>query len=72
MREEKNKKENKKIFILYIIASICFFISAILSFIDGNNMTVTQLCLGACFLCLSSVHYTKYKDENNENKEKKE
>lgn len=72
MKEEKNKKENKIVFILYMVASMCFFISAILGFMDENNMAVTQLCLGACFLCLSSVHYTKYKDENKENKEKKE
>lgn len=37
MKEEKSKKkENKIVFILYIIASICFFISAIFYFIDGN------------------------------------
>lgn len=70
MKEEKEKKENKIVFILYIIASICFFISAILSFIDGNNVSVTQLCLGVCFLCLSSVHYTKFKDENKKDSKK--
>ncbi len=55
------KKESKITFILYIIASVCFFVSAILGFIDKSSMAVTQFCLGACFLCLSSVHYEKYK-----------
>lgn len=72
MKKEKNKKENKVVFLSYLVASICFFISAISGFIDRNNMAVAQLCLGACFLCLSSVHYTKYKDENKENKGDKE
>lgn len=67
------KKENKITFILYLVSSICFFVSAILGFIDKNNMAIANLGLGACFLCLSSVHYQKYKkDKENEDKEKKE
>lgn len=60
------KKENIT-FILYIISSICFFISAILGFIDKSNMAIIHLCLGICFLGLSSVHYEKYKSDK-ENK----
>lgn len=59
---------NKLIFILYIAASICFFVSAILGFISKNSMAVAYLCLGACFLCLASVYYEKYKKEEKENK----
>lgn len=66
------KKENKITFILYLIASICFFVSAILGFIDKNNMAIANLGLGACFLSLSSVYYQKYKkDKEKENIEKK-
>lgn len=72
MKKGNDRKGNKIVFIIYILVSICFFISAISGFIDGNNMAVTQLCLGACFLCLSSVHYMKYRDENKENKGDKE
>ena len=71
MKDDKKKTENRTVCILYIIASICFFISAVLGFIDGSHTAVTQLCLGACFLCLSSVHYKKYKDENKEDSEQK-
>ncbi len=72
MKKERDKRGNKIVFIIYLIVSICFFICAISGFIDGNNMTVAQLCLGACFLCLSSVHYMKYKNKNKENKGNKE
>lgn len=70
MKNEKDKRDNKIVFILYTIASICFFISAVIGFIDRNNMAVTQLCLGVCFLCLSSVYLKKYKDENKDDKGK--
>lgn len=67
------RKENKIAFICYLIASIGYFVSAILGFIDKNNMAIANLGLGACFLCLSSVYYQKYKkDKENEDKEKKE
>ncbi len=55
------KKGSKITFILYIIVSVCFFVSAILGFMDKSSMAVTHFCLGVCFLCLSSVHYEKYK-----------
>lgn len=62
------KKENKITFILYMIASVCFFISAILGFIDKNSMAVTNLCLGGCFLGLSSVYYKKHKKDKEDKK----
>lgn len=68
----KKEKKNKIVFITYIIISISYFICAVSGFVDGNNMAVAYFCLGACFLCLASVHYPKYKDENKENKEDKE
>lgn len=72
MKKEKDEKGNKIVFIVYIIISIGFFICAIEGFIDGTNRAVVQLCIGACFLCLSLVYYTRYRDENKENTENKE
>lgn len=66
------KKENKITYILYIIASVCFFISAIFGFINKSSSAGTNLCLGSCFLCLSLVYYEKYKKEKEkEDKENK-
>lgn len=56
------KKNSDKIAgICFLIASICYFICAIIGFISKENMAVTNLCLGACFLCLSSAHFNKDK-----------
>lgn len=66
------RKENKIVFILYLISSICFFVSAILGVIDKNSMAVANLGLGACFLSLSFLYFEKYKkDKENEEKEKR-
>lgn len=56
------KKNNDKITgICFLIASILYFICAIIGFISKDKMAVTHLCLGACFLCLSSTHFNKNK-----------
>ncbi len=54
-------------FIFYIIASICFFISAVLKFMDNGNMllAIFPLSLCVCFLILSLVYYKKDKENNN-------
>ncbi len=56
------KKNNDKIArICFLVASICYFISAIIGFMDKEYIAVTNFCLGACFLCLSSAHFNKDK-----------
>ncbi len=45
----------------FLGASICYFISAIIGFMSKEYMAVTNFCLGACFLCLSSAHFNKDK-----------
>lgn len=49
------KKNNKKSINWFLVASICYYISAVILFItkDNNHMAVTNLCLGSCFFCLS-------------------
>lgn len=55
------KNSNKISGILFLTASICYFISAIFYFISKEIMAVINLCLGACFLCLSLTHFNKDK-----------
>ena len=56
------KKNGDKIAgLCFLGASVCYFVCAIIGFIDKGNMAIANLCLGACFLCLSSVHFSKDK-----------
>lgn len=62
-KEQRNNKE-KINFICFLIASIGFYIVSIINFIDKDTSTaVVFLCLGSSFLCLSSTHWNK--DKNN-------
>ena len=56
---------------LYYIVAVLFYLSAIVTFVDGNDnsMGVVWLCLGSTFLCLGSVYLNKSK-ENKDNKDK--
>lgn len=66
MKKEKNEKIS---FIGFLTASICYFIGAILNFIDKNTGTAIMfLCLGFSFLCLALTHLDKdkSKDKNNQ------
>lgn len=60
----KNKKE-KITFICYLIASICFYISAIIGIFSKSSNWVVNLCLGSAFLCLSTTHLNKDKNDKN-------
>lgn len=59
----KKKQKEKITFICYLVASICFYVSAIIGIItkEGSNWVV-NLCLGSAFLCLSTTHLNKEKD----------
>lgn len=66
------KKKNKKtINWWFFIASMCYYITAIILLIskDKNGMAITNLCLGSCFLCLSMSNSDKKAKDNNDNKE---
>lgn len=59
-------KEKEKIaYYCYIVASICFYISAIIEFFsdESTGMAVTHLCLGSAFLCLATTQINKKKDK---------
>lgn len=62
----KKEKQERIGFICYIIASICFYISAILDIINKDDNWFIGLCLGSAFLCLSSTQLNK--DKNNKQK----
>ena len=57
-------KNEKVSYALFLVASICFYISAIICFVSKNNnnsIGIMNLCLGSTFLCLASVHNNKGK-----------
>lgn len=52
--------KEKRVSILYFIASFCFFTCAVINFISSNSsMTVIYLCLGSTYLCLGSIYLNK-------------
>ena len=60
--KNKDNKINKKVSIFYYFTSICFYILAIISFINKNNsMAVIFICLGSTFLCLGSTYLNNNK-----------
>ena len=71
--KNNEKNSNKKIAGIYYFASLCFYIAAIINFIneDNNSMAVVFLCLGSSNLCLGSVYLNKDKDRDNVNKNNK-
>ena len=71
--KNNEKNSNKKIAGIYYFASLCFYIAAIINFIneDKNSMAVVFLCLGSSNLCLGSVYLNKDKDRDNVNKNNK-
>ena len=66
-------KKHKVCSILYYITAVLFDLSAIVTFVGGNNnsMGVVWLCLGSTFLCLGSVYLNRSK-ENKDNKDNKD
>ena len=55
---------------MYYFTSLCFYIAAIINFINGDNnsIAVVFLCLGSSNLCLG---LNKDKDRDNVNKNNK-
>ena len=68
MKKNENKT-NKRVAALNYFTSLCFYIVAIINFINGGNkgVAIMFLCLGSTYLCLGSVYLNKDKDEKNNN-----
>ena len=62
----KNNKSNKIVSVLYFLPSICFYICAIINFINDSGMGALYLCLGSTFLCLGSVGLNKGKKDKDD------
>lgn len=57
-------KKEKKYLTLFFIASVLFYIAAIIGFANGNtSRAIVWLCLGSTYLCLGSTH--KKNDKTN-------
>lgn len=61
----KSGYKEKITFICFLIAAICFYLSAIIAIIskDGSPW-VGKLCLGSAFLCLSTTHFESKRKES--------
>ena len=62
----KNNKSNKIVSDLNFLASFCFYICAIINFINDSGMGALYLCLGSTFLCLGSVGLNKDKKDKDD------
>ena len=62
----KNNKSNKIVSVLNFLPSFCFYICAIINFIDDSGMGALYLCLGSTFLCLGSVWLNKGKKDKDD------
>ena len=67
-------KKDKISATLCYVAAILYYISAIISFSDGNNnsMAVVWICLGSTFLCLGLSYSKKSKENKNKDKDKED
>ena len=57
-------KRNKITAVLYFIASLLFYVSALFNFASDGSMGVVHLCLGSTFLCLGATWLNKKDDDN--------
>lgn len=54
--------------ILYYAASVCFYIAAIIGFMNDNSMATVWFCLGSAMLCLGSAKLSKIKKNEEQKK----
>ena len=62
----KNNESNKIVSVLNFLTSFCFYICAIINFINNSGMGVVYLGLGSTFLCLGSVWLNKGKKDKDD------
>jgi len=61
--KKKDDKTNKIVFILNCFTAICYFLVAIINFVNSSSIGILYLCLGCTFLCLGTVYLNKDKKE---------
>lgn len=55
-----NKDKVQKLYLLNFVASVCFYICALIHFINrSNNIAIIYMTLGSAFLCLGGVNMNK-------------
>lgn len=59
----KNMNKDKVAFLACLVASICFYVSAIIGMSSGAENWVVNFCLGSAMLCLSTTHLNKEEKE---------
>lgn len=60
------KNKNFVTFVCYLIASICFYISAVIKMLGKESANwITDMGLGSAFLCLASTHFPKRNNDKN-------
>ena len=62
----KNSKSSQTVSVLNFLASLCFYVCAIINFINDSGMGALYLCLGSTFLCLGSVGLNKGKKDKDD------
>ena len=74
-RENKEgvKMKNKKIVsILNYLTAVCFYIAAMLGYVNDSSMATVWLCLGSVWLCLGSYWLMKSKKDGKEDQDEED
>lgn len=66
MAKKSKGNENKFCAVCWTIASVCYLISAVLSFVNDGFTFIgfTNLCCGITFSSLAVCYYSKMKNDN--------
>lgn len=60
----------KNLWVLNYVASVCFFLAAIIGFANDNSMAPVWMCLGAAWLCIGAGFQRKNKKDDSEDDKK--
>lgn len=63
MKKEHKISSERVSFICFLIAAICYYISAAISIAEKNDSVVINIGLGSAFLCLALSYRSKDKNK---------
>lgn len=63
MKNNQQSKSERIAFICFMIAAICYYISAAISIAEKSDSAAMNICLGSAFLCISLSYIGKNKDK---------